>query len=365
MLQVDDVRRAAAGRWLQILADLAPELETALSRVGRHVPCPVHGGKDGFRLFPDAETTGGGVCNTCDTFSDGFALLGWLKNWRFPEVLASVAGALQLSGSDARKKVVRVSSPVAQVPVRLYQYRSEEEDKKLCARRDDLWSESIPVTHQQALVAQRYLMRRKLPVRYAGTLHQALRFHSKVPYFDEEGKITGHYPTLLCNVSDMDGNMVTLHRTYLSPDGYKAPVESAKKLMSVPNGKTLAGCCIKLGTPTSSVLGYSEGLENALAAHAGSGTVVWAGVSATLLEQVTPPPCIKLVCGWGDRDHSGRGEAAVKKLKERLWSIGIQVQIFMPPMPIPESASGVDWNDVWVAYGHAGFPHRAMFARVA
>ena len=64
-IEAREVRQRAAGRWLDLLGALAPALENALHRVGRHVPCPVHGGTDGFRLFRDADLTGGGVCNTC------------------------------------------------------------------------------------------------------------------------------------------------------------------------------------------------------------------------------------------------------------------------------------------------------------
>ena len=57
-IEAREARQQAAGRWLEVLGALAPALEPALSRVGRHVPCPVHGGIDGFRLFRDADQTG-------------------------------------------------------------------------------------------------------------------------------------------------------------------------------------------------------------------------------------------------------------------------------------------------------------------
>ncbi|MBW2135795.1 MAG: hypothetical protein JRG72_11325 [Deltaproteobacteria bacterium] len=68
----DTIREQARGRWSRILLTLAPELETAVQKAPRHVPCPVHGGKDGFRLFGDWEETGGGICNTCGNFPSGF-----------------------------------------------------------------------------------------------------------------------------------------------------------------------------------------------------------------------------------------------------------------------------------------------------
>ena len=101
-IEAREVRQQAAGRWLDLLGALAPALEPALSRVGRHVPCPVHGGTDGFRLFRDADLTGGGVCNTCGTFPDGFALLMWVNRWTFPEALWAVAQALGLAEDRLR-----------------------------------------------------------------------------------------------------------------------------------------------------------------------------------------------------------------------------------------------------------------------
>ena len=73
--QASRVKDDARGRWQRVLSDLAPALQDAVAKRGKHVPCPVHGGRDGFRVFPDVSETGGGVCNTCGYFVDGFSLL--------------------------------------------------------------------------------------------------------------------------------------------------------------------------------------------------------------------------------------------------------------------------------------------------
>jgi hypothetical protein len=89
--QAQSVKDDARGRWERVLPDLAPALKEAVERRGKHVPCPVHGGRDGFRVFPDVDQTGGGVCNTCGFFADGLSLLMWVNDWDFSRTIREVA----------------------------------------------------------------------------------------------------------------------------------------------------------------------------------------------------------------------------------------------------------------------------------
>jgi hypothetical protein len=99
-----EVRDAASGRWVLVMGALAPQLEPALRKIGRHVSCPVHGGKDGFRLFrKDFGETGGGVCNTCGPKADGFELLMWLNQWDFWTCKEEVGQVLGLQPREKRK----------------------------------------------------------------------------------------------------------------------------------------------------------------------------------------------------------------------------------------------------------------------
>lgn len=50
-LNIEEIRPLAKGHWDYIFSALAPQLSVAMEQPGKHVPCPVHGGKDGFRLF--------------------------------------------------------------------------------------------------------------------------------------------------------------------------------------------------------------------------------------------------------------------------------------------------------------------------
>ena len=106
-IDVKTVREAARGHWDAIFCALAPTLKAAMQRPGKHVPCPVHGGKDGFRLFADYQKAGSCVCNTCGTFRDGFAALEWLHGWSFAETLEKVACVLGLNPSHREEVLER------------------------------------------------------------------------------------------------------------------------------------------------------------------------------------------------------------------------------------------------------------------
>lgn len=95
------LKEQVGDRWLDLLRSLAPELDEACDNIADHVPCPVHGGKDGFRLFKDAEETGGGICNTCGPFPDGIALLMWANDWTFLETVRNIQVWLDEEDSDA------------------------------------------------------------------------------------------------------------------------------------------------------------------------------------------------------------------------------------------------------------------------
>ncbi|EIC23804.1 DUF7146 domain-containing protein [Thiorhodovibrio frisius] len=345
------VRQAAQGAgWLAVLDELAGSvLESALQRPGRHGPCPVHGAGqgDGFRLFPDVDRSGGGICATCGAYPDGFALLRWLFGWSFPETLNRVAGVLGLSDRPSprvRPLLVTRSGMPAQACT---PYPDQAR-----ARLRRVWNESLPPGHPGAGVLRRYLVQRGLSgVDFDS---RVMRFHPALPYWGvaETGHPVslGRFPAMLALVSATDGSAMTLHRTYLQPNGAgKAPVPAPKKLMASGQNRSLVGsavrlCPVPLGK--NPVLGLTEGIETALAVRAMTGMPVWAALSATLLERFAPPPGLCRLVVWADKDRSGVGEQAARALHRRLGP-SVEVRIRVPLMPIPPQARGVDWADVW------------------
>ncbi|MCX7392492.1 MAG: phage/plasmid primase, P4 family [Planctomycetales bacterium] len=96
--EIADLKSAAAGRWVSILAAHGFDAATL---DGRHHPCPACGGVDRFRAFNDVEQTGGCFCNQCFSSSngDGIAAVRWLNSWTFPQTVSALGDYLNLSGS--------------------------------------------------------------------------------------------------------------------------------------------------------------------------------------------------------------------------------------------------------------------------
>jgi putative DNA primase/helicase len=142
--QAQSVKDDARGRWERVLPDLAPVLKEAVERRGKHVPCPVHGGRDGFRVFPDVDQTGGGVCNTCGFFADGLSLLMWVNDWDFSRTIREVAE--HVGGQP-------VSSTRRQWPL-VASGMSDDATRREHLNRT--WREAVPLTHPQAEPARLY-----------------------------------------------------------------------------------------------------------------------------------------------------------------------------------------------------------------
>jgi phage/plasmid primase-like uncharacterized protein len=331
-LDARTVREQARGRWIGILGRLAPTLESALARPGRHVPCPVHGGSDGFRVFRDVAETGGGICNSCGPRRDGFALLMWVNDWGFRETLEAVARNL---GLDTRRPRTIEAGPRPVVVARTDQDATMAET---ALRR--VWSETLDPDDRRAIPLRRYLSRRGID---AELDPRVLRFHPGLAYFEDKTRV-GTFPALVAKVMDAEGRPVSLHRIYLDHAGHKAPVAHPKKMM--PPIGTLCGGAVRL-YPAGATLGITEGIETALVIRQRTAMPVWAGISATLLQRFVPPPGVELVVIWADLDRSGTGEQAARALRERLISQGIRVALHLPKGPIPEGSKGLDWCDLW------------------
>jgi len=347
-MNADKAKSLAKGRWIEILLSLAPVIINAIARIGHHVPCPVHGGTDGFRAYGDVNQSGGTVCNTCGSFPDGFSTLMWINGWDFRTALQAVNSYL-----DAGH--VRHGSVERQLP------KSKREEERLCNALNRTWKEAVPLSDVSAEPARLYLANRAIHVLPGSNV---VRFHPSLSYYDGEQWVDD-FPAIVSMVSDAAGKAATIHRTFITEDGRKAPVPFQKKLMRYPEEKSLTGGAIRLGKGET-VLAVAEGLETALSVAQGMGLPVWCVINANLLEKFIPPASIGKIIVFADKDlptkqhPGGHGQEAARNLVQRLWQAGVKASIAIPEGEIPAGRKSLDWNDVLLLKGNHAFQAEKM-----
>ena len=287
------------GRWYAILTQLGIHSDFLTGKKG---PCPKCGGKDRFH-WDNKEDRGTYYCQRCGA-GDGFGLLKLVHGWDFRTTLQEV------------KRVVSFCHKVS--PPRQNSNRARE------FLREVMRGARTPFPGGPVI---RYLASRGLEVTPALYEHRALKGH-------ESGRI---FPGMLAIVKGPDGTDLTLHRTYLTNRGTKAP-NTCRKLMPVVDGKSTMGGAIRLFEP-GDTLAIAEGIETALAVHVITGLPVWATVSANGMEKFEPPDSVERLCIYGDNDISQTGQFYAYSLSKRLVKQGRDAQVF-----IPQQVG--DWNDV-------------------
>lgn len=160
-----------------------------------------------------------------------------------------------------------------------------------------------------------------------------LRFHPALPH-----PPSGHKgPALVALLTDaVDKTPRTLHRTWIRPDGTKAPIDPPRMLLG---GHRKAGAVCRLW-PDEDVthgLAVAEGIETTLSvAHAGG--PVWACIDAGNLADFPVLPGIE--CLTIAADHDPAGIAAANTCAARWAAAGRGVFVVLPP------GAGRDLNDV-------------------
>jgi putative DNA primase/helicase len=181
-------------------------------------------------------------------------------------------------------------------------------------------------------------------------LPPSILYHPNLEYydFDESGKsiFIGKFPAMIAIFSDINNKPVTLHRTYLTDEGKKAPVSSVKKMMTPVISGSLKGCSIKLASP-SNVLYITEGIETGLSIMLALNVPVWVAGTAGLMEKILIPEWVNEVFIMADLDRSGQGERSANILAERLRNQLIKVAILLPEVELLTNQKSIDWLDIF------------------
>ncbi len=152
------------------------------------------------------------------------------------------------------------------------------------------------------------------------------------------------WPALIAAVTDLDGTLTGIQRTWLDPKGFH-PVRLGKAPLITPRRAlgSLLGHAVRFGK-VEDVIAAGEGIETMLSLRAALPSMpMAASLSATHLAALLFPPDLRRL--YIARDADPAGDGAVMRLSERAAALGIEVLVLSPCLS--------DFNDDLRAHGVA------------
>lgn len=170
-------------------------------------------------------------------------------------------------------------------------------------------------------LAESYLRARGITASLDGP---SLRFHPSVYYRAHEGAPLEIWPALLAAVTDLQGRITAVHRTWLDPDRRsKAPLDDPRRAL----GKLL-GNGVRFGIARD-VLAAGEGLETMLALRSVLPRLpMVAGLSANHLAMLELAPTLRRL--YVARDNDAAGRIAAERLHDRGAASDIEIRDLVP-----------------------------------
>jgi len=184
-----------------------------------------------------------------------------------------------------------------------------------------LFAASKPVAHT---LAETYLRHRSITGMRS---ERSLRFHPRCWYRpnEDDAPDTSHaFPALIAAVTDLDGTITGVHRTWLDAIGTdKAPVATPRRAMG-----DLLGHGVRFGI-SGPVMAAGEGIETMLSLRTAIPPLAMiAGLSAPHLAATAFPPELQRL--YVARDDDQAGAHAVATLAERADAAGIAIIVLEP-----------------------------------
>jgi hypothetical protein len=179
----------------------------------------------------------------------------------------------------------------------------------------------------EGTVVEAYLRRRGIAHVYHGG---SLRFHPRCYYRPDEHLPTETWPAMIACVTDLDGRITGVHRTWLDPDGFdrirlgKAPIDTPRRAMG-----DLLGNAVRFGVTDDDVLVAGEGIETMLSLRCIVPTLsMTAALSANHLAAMLLSPSLRRL--YIARDADAAGDAVQITLAQRAAAAGIEAIALSP-----------------------------------
>lgn len=173
----------------------------------------------------------------------------------------------------------------------------------------------------EGTMVETYLRRRGIArVHHAGSL----RFHPRCYYRPDEHLPTETWPAMIASVTDLDGRITGVHRTWLDPDGFdrirlgKAPIDTPRRAMG-----DLLGNAVRFGAADDDVLVAGEGIETMLSLRCALPTLpMAAALSANHLAAMLLSSSLRRL--YIARDTDAAGDMVQAILLNRAQEAGIE-----------------------------------------
>ncbi|PPQ19422.1 DNA primase [Bradyrhizobium sp. AC87j1] len=220
---------------------------------------------------------------------------------------------------EARRflKLPRSEQQLAPKPIRSVAPAGSQE----AARR--LFAISSPI---EGTLAEAYLQRRGITCIHHGG---SLRFHPRCYYRPDEHSSTETWPAMIGSVTDLEGRITGVHRTWLDPHGFdrvrlgKAPIDTPRRAMG-----DLLGNAVRFGV-VDDVLTAGEGIETMLSLRYVLPTLpMTAALSANHLSAMLLPSGLRRL--YIARDADAAGDAVQAILTQRAEAAGIEAIALSP-----------------------------------
>jgi len=157
----------------------------------------------------------------------------------------------------------------------------------------------------------------------------SLRFHPHCYYRPDPYEPTETWPAMIAAVTDLDGRITGVHRTYLNPQGFdrsasgKAPIDTPRRAMG-----HLLGNAVRFGV-ADDVMAAGEGIETILSLRCGLPDMpMAAALSAAHLAAILLPATLRRL--YIVRDDDPAGDHAMESLSARAGTNGIEAIALSP-----------------------------------
>ncbi|CAN7740821.1 toprim domain-containing protein [Acidovorax sp. LjRoot118] len=276
MLATDRVK----GRWRDLF--IASGVDEAVLN-GKHHPCPICGGTDRFR-FPDKGTRLW-VCTSCtdSKYSSGLQFLHlFLRHSSLKQTAAWIHD--YYDGNPVAEAAMAVNR--AETPAEI----AARNERRLWVMNKVL-SQTVDVKSGDPV--DLYLRSR---VKGLQAIPSGIRIHPGLEYWERptegSGKPTlvGVFPAMVLAGRDENDRLVQIHKTYLTPEGAKAPVSNPKK---TDVGVGCNSYAFRLQDVEGDTLGVGEGAENSLRGGLLFNVPAWPCHCASVLANFTIPARLK------------------------------------------------------------------------